>query len=273
MPDTYRGKIVLITGTSSGIGLHTAVLLAQHGFTVIATMRDTAKAGPLEACAQEAGVSIEVCQLDVEDEVSIAGCVEKVLQTYGHIDLLINNAGVGYLGTMEHTSIQDLRRMMEVNFFGVWRVTQAVFPSMRERHMGRIVTVTSIGGLLGQPFNDAYCAAKFAVEGLMESLAPEAKHLGIQLCLIEPGPVKTEFVANARKPELESVPEPYRARLADYMTMGQKAYRALGQSGEEVARVIVKAATRRVPAFRYTPSRKAKLLILVQLATKLWLIR
>jgi NAD(P)-dependent dehydrogenase (short-subunit alcohol dehydrogenase family) len=172
METTFSEKIALITGTSSGVGLSTAIQLAQSGFTVIATMRNTTKADALQARAQEADVQIEVRQLDVQQETSVATCVQEVIKNHGRIDVLVNNAGMGYLGSLEQTSTESLRQIMETNFFGVWRVTQAVFPLMRTARSGRILTVTSLGGLIGQPFNDAYCAAKFAVEGFMESLAP-----------------------------------------------------------------------------------------------------
>ena len=170
-------------------------------------MRDTKKASLFEQRAKEAGVVIDVRQLDVQDDASIERCVQDVIKTYDHIDLLVNNAGAGYLGTLEQTSPQDLQRTMDINFFGVWRVTQAVFPLMRAARSGRILTVTSVGGLIGQPFNDAYCAAKFAVQGLMESLAPVAKQLGIDVCLIEPGAVNTEFVSSVEASRAEVTQE------------------------------------------------------------------
>lgn len=149
MNTSSQEKIALVTGTSSGIGLSTAVQLAQHGFTVIATMRDTQKADPLEAQARQSGVKLDIRTLDVEDATSVTTCVQEVIQKYGRIDLLVNNAGAGYLGTLEQTPMSDLQRTIELNFFGVWRVTQAVIPSMRAARSGRIVTVTSIGGLIG----------------------------------------------------------------------------------------------------------------------------
>lgn len=257
MSISSTAKIALVTGTSSGIGLSTAVLLAQHGFTVIATMRDTTKATSLETQAREASVTIEVRQLDVQDDASVTKCVQEVLQTYGRIDLLVNNAGAGYLGTMEQTSMQDLQRTMEVNFFGVWRVTQAVFPSMRVAGSGRILTISSVGGLIGQPFNDAYCAAKFAVEGFMESLAPVAKRVGIDVCLIEPGPVNTNFVASV----VAGLPEPeqelqatYGPMLQSYMGESQTRFATMGQTPEQVGQVIITAATAEKPHLRYTTS-------------------
>src|SRR5947208_15214972 len=192
-------RIALVTGTSSGIGLSTAVALARKDFTVVATMRNLGKAAALQACAKADGVALDVRQLDVQDEHSVDACVRDVLRDHGRIDVLVNNAGAGFLGTLEQTSFEDLRRTMDINFFGVWRVTRAVLPAMRTARSGRIITNTSIGGLIGQPFNDAYCAAKFAVEGLMESLAPVARRVGVWISLIEPGPVNTGFVASVRE--------------------------------------------------------------------------
>jgi NAD(P)-dependent dehydrogenase (short-subunit alcohol dehydrogenase family) len=257
MSNSALGKVALITGTSSGIGLSTTVQLAQHGFTVVATMRDTTKAGALEAQARAADVTIDVRTLDVQNDASVTGCVQAVLQTYGRIDLLINNAGAGYLGTMEQTSTQDLRRTMEVNFFGVWRVTQAIFPAMRAARAGRIITITSVGGLIGQPFNDAYCAAKFAVEGFLESLAPVAKRLGITVSLIEPGPVNTNFVASvvATRPEsTQELQAAYGSMLDAYIEGSQESFATLGQTPDQIGQVVINVALEETPHFRYTTS-------------------
>lgn len=264
MSTSHTGKIALVTGTSSGIGLSTSVQLAQHGFTVVATMRDTTKADMLQAQAREAGVSIDIRQLDVQDDASVTNCVQEVIQTYGRIDLLVNNAGAGYLGTLEQTSMQDLRNTMDLNFYGVWRVTQAVFPSMRVAGSGRILTITSVGGLIGQPFNDAYCAAKFAVEGFMESLAPVAKRLGIDVCLIEPGPVNTNFVASvvAGLPEhSQELQTTYGPMLEAYMGGTQTNFATMGQTPEQVGQVIIAAAMDEAPHFRYTTSETIKSLV------------
>src|SRR5213080_757154 len=155
----FMARIALVTGTSSGIGLSTAVALARKDFTVVATMRNLGKAAALQARAKADGVALDVRQLDVQDEHSVDACVRDVLRDHGRIDVLVNNAGAGFLGTLEQTSFEDLRRTMDINFFGVWRVTRAVLPAMRTARSGRIISVTSIGGLIGQPFNDAYCAA------------------------------------------------------------------------------------------------------------------
>lgn len=250
-------KVALITGTSSGIGLSTAVLLAQEGFTVVATLRNLAKSGALEERAAAAGVSLDIRQLDVQDDASVTKCVQGVLDSYGRIDVLVNNAGAGLLGSLEQTSFESVQRTLDINFFGVWRVTQAVFPALRTAGSGRIVTVSSVGGLIGQPLNDAYCAAKFAVEGMMESLAPVAKRLGVQVVLVEPGAVNTEFVASV----LEGLGEPepalqevYGPMLESYFGATQQTFASRGQSGDDVAKIILEAATTETPHLRYTTS-------------------
>ncbi|MFN7915033.1 MAG: SDR family oxidoreductase [Vicinamibacterales bacterium] len=251
-------RVALVTGTSSGIGLYTAVALAKAGFTTIATMRNTGKAGALQTEAAAAGVTLDVRALEVQDAASIQACVDGIIRDHGRIDLLVNNAGSGYLGTMEETPFEDLQQVMDVNFYGVWRVTQAVFPHMRKAGSGRIITNTSIGGLIGQPFNDAYCAAKFAVEGFMESLAPVAKRLGIHVSIVEPGPVKTEFVATVREKLSQASSRPtadgaYEAMREAYLSGSAQVF-AVGQTGADVAAVFLKAATDEVPHLRYVTS-------------------
>ncbi len=250
-------RIALVTGTSSGIGLSTAVQLAQAGFTVVATMRNLDKAGPLEERATAAGVSIELRRLDVQDENSIRQCVGGVLAEHGGIDVLVNNAGAGRLGNVEMLSDEEVRQTLDTNFMGVWRVTRAVLPAMRAARAGRVISVTSVGGLMGQVFNDAYCAAKFAVEGFMESLAPVVRRLGIQVSLIEPGPVNTEFIASVQaavgeRPQV-SIPD-YAPLLEGYLGAVSQAFKAVGQTPDEVAKVIVEAATTEQPHFRYVTS-------------------
>ena len=250
-------RSALITGTSSGIGLETAVALATAGFHVVATMRDTARRSRLDARAAEAGVTLDVRELDVENDASIRHCVADVIDRYGRIDLLVNNAGAGYLGAMEQTPDAALQRMMDVNFFGVWRLTQAVLPSMRRAGTGRIISVTSIGGLLGQPFNDAYCASKFAVEGFMESLAPVARRLGIHVSLIEPGAVHSEFVASVMHTSEHLTPElqaAYGEMLNAYTTAASQTYEVAGQTSADVAACIAEVAEVDTPHFRYQTS-------------------
>ncbi|HEX8440396.1 SDR family oxidoreductase [Archangium sp.] len=255
----------LVTGTSSGIGLSTAIQLAKEGFEVIATLRNLEKAEPLRARAAKEGVRLDIRALDVESDASVRQCVEGVIQSHGRIDVLVNNAGAGFFGALEQTPPEALRRIMEVNFFGVWRVTQAVFPAMRERRSGRILTISSISGLLGQPLNDAYSASKFAVEGFMESLAQVARHLGVHISLIQPGPVITEFVNNIQVVSrgLDD-PGPYQPMAQAYASMFQtyasqaNAFFGPWQTADDVARVALEAATAAQPHLRYVTSERVR---------------
>jgi NAD(P)-dependent dehydrogenase (short-subunit alcohol dehydrogenase family) len=173
--------------------------------------------------------------------------------------VVVSNAGAGYLGTCEDTPLEDAQRVMDLNFFGVWRVTQAALPFLRQAQRGRLIAVSSIGGLIGQPFNDAYCAAKFAVEGFYESLAPVARRLGIHVSIVEPGPVNTEFVASVRKDVAtrdggQAASAPYAAMLGAYLDGTTAAFAKAGQTPDEVARVIARAATEEAPHLRYVTS-------------------
>ncbi|MEF2529251.1 SDR family NAD(P)-dependent oxidoreductase [Streptomyces sp. CS62] len=194
-PSSPAVRTVLITGTSSGIGLSTAVAAARAGWRTVATLRDPGRADALRKAAADAGVELDIRRLDVTDEASVAAAVAGVVADYGRLDAVVNNAGAGHVGTLENDSLADIRRVMEVNFFGVLNVSKAALPHLRAAG-GRLVTVTSVGGVVGQPFNEAYCAAKFAVEGYMESLAPVARTLGVAVSVVEPGAVATEFVNN-----------------------------------------------------------------------------
>src|SRR5436190_4618874 len=181
------------------MGLATAVGLARAGLTVVATMRDTGKGDALRRAAEDAGVEVDVRALDVTDFEQARACVDGVLADHGSVDVLVNNAGRGAVATLEQLSDAQLQEQLEVNYLGVARLTRLVLPSMRAAGSGRVVTVTSVGGAVGQPFADAYCAAKFAVEGLMQSLAPVAAKLGVTVSIVEPGAVGSEFVENVAR--------------------------------------------------------------------------
>jgi NAD(P)-dependent dehydrogenase (short-subunit alcohol dehydrogenase family) len=247
-------RVALVTGTSSGIGLSAAIYLARAGFHVIATMRDVSKAVALKQRAGAEGLPIEIARLDVQEDASIKSCVDHVLAAHGRIDVLVNNAGAGMLGSTEQTSIEAVQRTMDINFLGVWRCTQAVLPIMRTARSGRIVSISSVGGLIGQPFNDAYCAAKFAVEGMMESLAPVAKRFGVHIAIVEPGPVNTEFVASVTKNLAAKEIADYTPLLNGYLSGSRQAFSTAGQTGDDIAAVIVDAVTSEAPHFRYLTS-------------------
>ncbi|MDF3291410.1 SDR family NAD(P)-dependent oxidoreductase [Streptomyces silvisoli] len=263
MPSTSpnaQPKTALITGTSSGIGLAAAVAAAQAGWHTVATMRDTSRADALRQAAADAGVAdrIEVRRLDVTDPASVAACVEAVLAEHGRLDAVVNNAGAGHVGTIEQETVADVRAVMEVNFFGVVEVARATLPHLRASR-GRLITVTSVGGVVGQPFNEAYCAAKFAVEGFLESLAPVAATTGVTVTLVEPGAVASEFVANVNVdiPAALEAAGPYAPALRNYLDRTANAF-AAAQSPADAAATIVAALEADRPALRMQTSEAAR---------------
>ncbi|MGX1971058.1 SDR family oxidoreductase [Streptomyces kronopolitis] len=248
-------KVVLVTGTSSGIGLAAAVAAAQAGWQVVATLRDPSRAGALRTAAAEAGVELDVRQLDVTDETSVATAISGVLADHGRLDAVINNAGAGHLGTLENESVDEVRTVMEVNFFGVLHVSKAALPHLRATG-GRLITVTSVGGVVGQPFNEAYCAAKFAVEGYMESLAPVAAATGVSVSVVEPGAVATEFVNNIGldiQAEVDAA-GPYAKPLQAYLERTTAQFLNGAQTPAEAAETVLEALTADRPAFRLQTS-------------------
>lgn len=251
-------KVALVTGASSGIGLATSVQLAAAGFTVVATMRDTQKSAALKERADADGVELDIQPLDVSDVASIDAVVARVIDRYGQVDVLVNNAGAGHLGTLEQTSLEDARRTIEVNFFGVWNTTRAVLPHMRAAKSGRIISLSSVGGIVGQPFNDAYSAAKFAVEGMSESLSSVLRQFGIFISLVEPGAVNTNFVNQVIQGSgmalLATEGDPYRPILDAYLASTRAAFASAGQTSDDIAKVIVEAATADKPHLRYQTS-------------------
>lgn len=193
------GNLVLITGTSSGIGLSAAIECAAAGHRVIATMRNLDRRNALDEAAKARGVSISVEQLDVTADQVVTKIRELVLK-YGPFYGLVNNAGIAIGGAFEEQSEADVREQFETNVFGLMAVTRAVLPAMRAAQRGRIINVSSISGRVGLPLVSAYAATKHAVEGLSESLRWELEGFGIDVCLVEPGTFKTSiFFDNLRR--------------------------------------------------------------------------
>lgn len=245
-----RKPLALVTGTSSGIGLHTAVGLARAGLHVVASMRDVGKAEQLRAAADAAGVEVDVRALDVVDEEQ----ARRLIGDLGVVDVLVNNAGRGSVATLEQLTLDELRQQLEVNYVAVASITRLVLPGMRAAGSGRIVTVTSVGGVVGQPFADAYCGAKFAVEGLMQSLAPVVARFGIAVSVVEPAAVASAFVSNVdgviARPDSD---DPYADLLAAYLRRTAGTFDN-AQPAESAAEVIVEAATTGTPKFRWQTS-------------------
>ena len=194
---SQQGKVAVITGSSSGIGFETSLLLARKGFYTYATMRNLNKSQKINDIAQNENLPLKVLQLDVTDDKSVKDAFRQVQDEKARIDVLVNNAGYDVMGAVEDLSIDEFKSQFETNFFGVIRVTKEVIPIMRNQAGGIIINVSSVGGKIGIPLNSAYISSKFALEGLSESMRYELEQFGIDVILIEPGAVKSNFFENA----------------------------------------------------------------------------
>jgi NAD(P)-dependent dehydrogenase (short-subunit alcohol dehydrogenase family) len=183
--------VVIITGTSTGIGFATAVALGRAGHEVFATMRHPERSPALQTLATQEHLPITVLPLDVTQDDSVAQAVQQMLAARGRLDVLINNAGIAPLGAVEELPLAAFRQTMDTNYFGALRCIQAVLPHMRAQHSGCIINVSSIAGRIASAGQSAYCASKFALEALSEALAAEVKAHNIRVVLVEPGIIDT----------------------------------------------------------------------------------
>ena len=187
---TTDSPVWFITGCSSGFGREFVRAALAHGFRVVATARDPKKLGDLFAGRED---KAKVLALDVTNADQIKRAVSEAERTFGRIDVLVNNAGYGYLAAVEEGEEKDIRAIFDANFFGVVAMIQAVLPGMRARRHGYIINIASVGGVIGHAGSGYYAATKFAVEGLSEALAQEVEPLGIHVLIVEPGPFRTNF--------------------------------------------------------------------------------
>ena len=246
--------VALVTGGSSGIGESTARALLAKGFVVYAVARRVDRMAALSE------LGVHTFAMDVTDDASMVAGIDRIIDEQGHIDVLVNNAGYGSYGAVEDVPIDEARRQFEVNVFGLARLVQLVTPHMRERKSGRIINISSIGGKFYEPFGAWYHATKFAVEGFSDSLRMELRPFGIQVVLIEPGPIRTEWNEIARDSLLErSGDGAYAsyARLA-HGVMERFDEPSRASTPEEVADKIVKATLAKRPAARYPVGRGAR---------------
>src|SRR5919202_4850624 len=187
-------KVALVTGSSSGIGLETALLLARNEFHTYASMRNLEKSKNITEIANKEKLPLQVVQLDVNDDRSVKQAIDKIVAENQRIDVLVNNAGYGLLGALEDLSIEEIKDQFETNFFGAIRVTQQALPVMRKQKSGTIVNISSVGGRMGIPSLSAYHSTKFALEGLSESISYELEPFGIRIVIIEPGFIRTNIM-------------------------------------------------------------------------------
>ena len=243
-------KVAIVTGTSSGIGFETVLALAKEGYFTYATMRDTTKGSKIKEIAQKENLKINVLELDVDDENSVKAAIAHILDQKQRIDILVNNAGWGLWGCVEDVSVDEFKEQFETNFFSIIRLIQEVAPTMRKQGSGTIVNVSSVVGRIGFPASPAYISSKFALEGLSESLRFELAPFGVDVIIIEPGVIKTNFMKNmkmAKKSELDTVYKDITTKVVS----GVKMMAEMGTPPKEVANTIVKAIKDKKPLPRY----------------------
>ena len=244
--------VVLITGASSGIGMATALYMAERGYRVVGTSRVRERLAGLEAEAARRGLPVAGVELDINNEAGLADALAAVVAEHGPVSVLVNNAGYGLFGPVQTLTTDELRAQFETNVFAVARLIRAVLPGMIDRGGGTIVNVSSILGRIGAPFHGAYASSKFALEGLSESLRTEVWPLGVRVVLVEPGLVSTAFPDNqAMAAAIESDDAaPYDRYLSRYRSRARGAFDR-GRDPVLVAKVIHGIARSRRPRFRY----------------------
>jgi NAD(P)-dependent dehydrogenase (short-subunit alcohol dehydrogenase family) len=249
-------RVALVTGGSSGIGEEAARRLRKAGFEVYAVARRLDRMAGLEKDG------VRVFGMDVTDDTSMTTGIERILGDTGRIDVLVNNAGYGSYGAVEDVSIDEARRQFEVNLFGLARLTQLVTPVMRHNGGGRIINISSIGGVIYEPFGAWYHATKFAVEGFSDSLRVELKPFGIDVVIVRPAGILTEWNAIARDGLLETSRGGAYEQYADsaVRTLERVDNRLMSSSPKTVAKTIVKAATASHPRSRYASGKGARIL-------------
>ncbi len=219
MSDT---PVWLITGCSTGFGRELATLVLDRGWRAVVTARDPSRVADI-ADGRDNALAMA---LDVNDRIQIASVVRQAEEKFGAVDVLVNNAGYGYLAAIEEGEDDEIRAMFETNVFGLIAATQAVLPGMRARHRGHVVNISSVGGLVSFPATGFYHATKYAVEGLSESLAQEVRPLGIHVTIVEPGPFRTDWAGRSIKQSA--------TRIADYdATAGERRQQTEQRSGNQ----------------------------------------
>lgn len=248
-------QVILITGASSGIGKETALRLIKEGHIVYGAAR---RVDRMKVLLEKGGNALE---LDVTDENQIVSGVNQIIQEHGRIDVLVNNAGYGLYGAVEDIDMDEARRQFDVNIFGLARITKEVLPYMRKVNRGKIINISSMGGKMYTPLGAWYHATKHALEGWSDCLRIEVKQFGIDVVVVEPGAIATEFGDVMYKPMLENSGKGAYARLANAMAKATKdAYEKKGAASPPsvISNAISKAIRVRRPKTRYRVGRMAK---------------
>ena len=253
-------KVAVITGTSSGIGFETALALAREGYYTYATMRDTAKSDKIKELGKKDNLKISVLELDVDDENSVKNAIRKILDQKQRIDILVNNAGWGLWGCVEDVSVDEFKAQFDTNFFSIIRLIQEVGPIMRTQGSGKIINISSVAGRIGFPASPAYISSKFALEGLSECLRLEMAPFGVDVVIIEPGVIKTNFL-NPVKLSKKSESDTAYSDITTKVVSGIKMMAEMGTPPKEVADAVVKSIKDDKPLPRYIVGNDASMFL------------
>ena len=245
-------KVAVVTGTSTGIGYETSVILARNGFLTYATMRNLNKSENIKSIATKEKLPIYVKQLDVTDDASVKNAVQTILSETGRIDVLVNNAGYVLSGAFEDLAMDEIKAQYETNVFGLIRTTQAVLPTMRKQKSGIIVNISSAAGRFGYPSGSAYVSTKFAVEGLSESMSYELEPFGIKVVVVEPGVIRTNIFNSVVVAKKSQDPNsPYSQIMQKMATGFEDMLKNTSSSADLVAKVVLSAVTNENSNLRY----------------------
>jgi NAD(P)-dependent dehydrogenase (short-subunit alcohol dehydrogenase family) len=261
MSGEETARTAIVTGSSSGIGFETSLALAKSGFYTYATMRNPAKGKALADRAEKEKLPLQVKELDVDRDESVKSAIDGIVRERKRIDVLVNNAGFALVGALEDTSMDEIKAQFETNLFGALRVMKAVIPVMRRQASGTIVNITSMGGKVAIPLDPIYHGTKFALEGITESVRYEMQPFGVNVVLVEPGAVKTNFFDNLKLAQGATRPDsPY----ARFMSGLQAAAAHMVQDAipaQEVAEVIAQVVRADSPQIRYVIGKDAQAMI------------
>ena len=253
-------KVAVVTGTSSGIGFETALALAREGYYTYATMRDTTKSDIIKELGKKDNLKISVLELDVDDKNSVKNAIRKILNQKQRIDILVNNAGWGLWGCVEDVSVDEFKAQFDTNFFSIIRLIQEVGPTMRTQGSGKIINISSVAGRIGFPASPAYISSKFALEGLSECLRLEMAPFGVDVVIIEPGVIKTNFL-NPVKLSKKSESNTAYSDITTKVVSGIKMMAEMGTPPKEVADAVVKSIKDDKPLPRYIVGNDASMFL------------
>ena len=244
-------KVAIVTGSSTGIGYETSLILARNGFLTYATMRNLNKSEDMKLTVAKENLPIQIKQLDVTEDLSVKNAIQEISSETGRIDVLVNNAGYGLNGAFEDLAMDEVKAQYETNVYGLMRTTQAVLPIMRKQKSGTIVNISSGAGRFGLPGGSAYVSTKFAVEGLSESMSYELEPFGIKVVIVEPGVIRTNFMDGLVIAKKSQDPNSPYSQIMQKIATGFEEMMKNASSPDLVAKVVLNAIRDKNPSLRY----------------------